>query len=82
MDDTVVKKRGPHVFGASMYVDAVTSTRKRKTLVHGHCWVELGVVVNVPWSKRAWVIPLLSCLYRCKKEAGAEYRTKGELGRA
>ena len=31
-----------------MHVDAVTSTKKRKNLVRGHCWVELGVVVNVP----------------------------------
>lgn len=81
VDDTVAKKRGPHVFGASMHVDAVTSTKKRKNLVRGHCWVELGVVVNVPWSKRAWFIPLLSRLYRGKKEAGTESRTKSELGR-
>jgi DDE superfamily endonuclease len=81
VDDTVTQKRGPHVFGASMHVDAVTSTKKRKNLVRGHCWVELGVVVNIPWSKRAWFIPLLSRLYRGKKEAGAEYRTKSALGR-
>jgi hypothetical protein len=81
VDDTVAKKRGPHVFGASVHVDAVTSTKKRKNLVRGHCWVELGVVVNVPWSKRAWFIPLLSRLYQGKKEAGTEYRTKSVLGR-
>jgi hypothetical protein len=81
VDDTVAKKRGPHVFGASMHVDAVTSTKKRKNLIRGHCWVELGVVVNVPWSKRAWFIPLLSRLYRGKKEAGTEYRSKSALGR-
>jgi hypothetical protein len=39
------------------------------------------VVVNVPWSKRAWFIPVLSRLYRGKKEAGMEYRTKSQLGR-
>ena len=82
LDDTVAQKRGIRVFGASVHVDAVTSTKKRKNLVRGHCWVELGVVVNVPWSKRAWFIPLLSRLYRGKKEAGADYRTKSELGRA
>ena len=81
VDDTVAQKRGPHVFGASMHVDAVTSTKKRKNLVRGHCWVELGVVVNVPWSKRAWFIPLLSRLYRGKREGGTEYRTKSALGR-
>lgn len=81
VDDTVAQKRGPHVFGASVHVDAVTSTKKRKNLIRGHCWVELGVVVNVPWSKRAWFVPVLSRLYRGKKEAGMEYRTKSQLGR-
>jgi len=81
VDDTVAQKRGPRVFGASVHVDAVTSTKKRKNLIRGHCWVELGVVVNVPWSKRAWFIPVLSRLYRGKKEGGTEYRTKSQLGR-
>jgi len=81
VDDTLAQKRGPRVFGASMHVDAVTSTKKRKNLVRGHCWVEMGVVVNVPWSKRAWFVPVLSRLYRGKKEGGTEYRTKSALGR-
>lgn len=81
LDDTLAPKRGTRVFGASMHLDAVTSTRKRQNLVRGHCWVELGVVINVPWSKRPWFVPLLSRLYRGKREAGAEYRTKSALGR-
>jgi hypothetical protein len=81
IDDTLAQKRGPRVWGASMHVEPVTSTKKRKNLVRGHCWVELGAVVNVPWAKRAWFIPLLSRLYRGKKEAGADYRTKSALGR-
>jgi DDE superfamily endonuclease len=81
LDDTVAQKRGKHVFGASMHVDAVTSTTKRKNLVRGHCWVVLGVVVDVPWSKRPWFVPLLFRLYQGKKEAGSAYRTKSALGR-
>jgi len=81
IDDTVARKRGGHVFGASMHVDAVTSTKKRRNLVRGHCWVELGVVINVPWSRRGWFVPLLSRLYRGKAEAGKAYRTKSQLAR-
>jgi hypothetical protein len=81
LDDTVAQKRGKHVFGASMHLDAVTSTTKRKNLVRGHGWVVLGLVVDVPWSKRPWFVPLLFRLYRGKKEAGATYRTKSALGR-
>ncbi len=81
IDDTVAGKRGIRVFGASMHVDPVTSTKKRKNFVLGHCWTELGVILTVPWSSRAWFIPVLSRLYRGKKEAGAQYRTKNELAR-
>lgn len=81
IDDTLARKKGAHVFGASMHVDATSSTRKRRNLVHGHCWVVLAVVVNVPWSKRPWSVPLLFRLFRGKKEAGADYRTKTVLAR-
>jgi hypothetical protein len=81
IDDTVCEKRGARVFGTSMHVDAVTSTTKRKNLVRGHAWVELGLVLRVPWSKRAWFVPLLLRLYTGKKEAGAGYRTKPQLAR-
>jgi hypothetical protein len=81
IDDTVCRKRGPYVFGASMHIDAVTSTRKRRNLVRGHCWVVLVVVVRVPWSNRQWAIPVLSRLYIGKKEAGSAYRTKSVLAR-
>jgi hypothetical protein len=35
----------------------------------------------VAWSKRPWTIPLLLRLYRGKKEAGSDYRTKSQLAR-
>jgi hypothetical protein len=82
IDDTLAQKKGTHVFGAGMHVEPVSSTRRRKNLVRGHCWVVLTVVVNVPWSKRPWSVPLLFRLYRSKKEAPkADYRTKTVLAR-
>jgi SRSO17 transposase len=82
LDDTLAPKKGAHVFGAGMHVDPVSSTRRRKNLIRGHCWVVLTVVVNVPWSRRPWSVPLLFRLYRSKKEAaGADYRTKTVLAR-
>jgi DDE superfamily endonuclease len=81
LDDTLCAKSGRSVFGAAMHVDPVSSTKRRKNLVRGHCWVVLAVVVDVPWSKRPWAIPLLFRLYRGKKEAGAADRTKSALGR-
>jgi hypothetical protein len=81
IDDTVCGQRGARVDGASMPVDPVTSTVQRTNLVRGHGWVQLGVVVNVPWSTRAWFVPLLSRLYRGKKEAGFGHRSKPQLAR-
>jgi len=81
IDDTVAQKRGAHVFGAWMHIDAVRSTAKRRNLVRGHCWVVLGLVLDVPWSSRPWFVPLLFRLYRGKREAGNAYRTKPQLAR-
>jgi hypothetical protein len=82
IDDTLAPKKGAHVFGAGMHVEPVSSTRRRKNLVRGHCWVVLTVVVHVPWSQRPWSVPLLFRLYRSKKEAGgSDYRTKAVLAR-
>jgi hypothetical protein len=81
LDDTLAPKRGRHVFGASMHVEPVSSTRRCRNLVRGHCWVVLTVVVRVPWAARPWAVPVLFRLYRGKKEAGAHYRTKNVLAR-
>lgn len=81
LDDTLAPKKGRCVFGASMHVEPVRSTRQRRNLVLGHCWVVLSIVVNVPWSQRPWAVPVLFRLYRGKKEAGEDYRKKTALAR-
>lgn len=80
IDDTLVPKKGPHVFGLGSHVDAVRSTRKRKVLSFGHCWVVLAVLVRVPFSTRTWALPVLFRLYRNVKACPqAEYAKKTEL---
>src|SRR5437763_2037417 len=68
LDDTVAPKKGPHVFGIGTHLDAVRSSKKRRVFVFGHCWVVLAVLVQVPFSRRAWALPLLLRLYRNEKE--------------
>lgn len=85
IDDTLAPKKGPHVFGISSHVDAVRSTRKHRVFCFGHCWVVLGVVMRVPFSRRTWALPVLFRLYRGKKETAsheAQYAKKTELARA
>jgi hypothetical protein len=84
LDDTLAPKKGPHVFGMSSHVDPVRSTRKHRAFCFAHCWVVLGVVMRLPFSRRTWALPLLFRLYRGKKETAsheAEYLKKTELAR-
>ena len=84
VDDTLAPKKGPHVFGLGTHVDAVRSTRKHRVFCFGHCWVTLAVLVRIPFSNRAWALPVLFRLYRTKKECaqhGAVYKKKTELAR-
>jgi hypothetical protein len=74
LDDTLAPKKGPHVFGIGSHLDAVRSTRRHRVFCFGHCWVVLAVLMPVPFSQRAWALPLLLRLYRnlegVREEAG------------
>ena len=84
LDDTLVSKKGPEVFGIGSHLDPVRSTKRMLFFSFGHVWVVLAVVVHVPFSPRKWALPVLMRLYRNKKDcerAGHRYRKKTELGR-
>lgn len=84
VDDTLAPKKGPHVFGIGSHLDAVRSTKGRLIFCFGHCWVVLAVLVPVPFSSRAFALPLLFRLYRNKKECEKKkqaYRKKTQLAR-
>jgi len=84
LDDTLATKKGPHVFGIGSHLDAVRSTRRQKIFAFGHCWVVLAVLVPVPFSSRAFALPVLFRLYRTVKScerAGQPHRKKTELAR-
>lgn len=84
IDDTLATKKGPKVFGLGCHLDAVRSTKKHKVFTFGHVWVVLAVLVQVPFSKRVWALPILFRLYRNKKECAkhsAPHFKKTELAR-
>jgi hypothetical protein len=84
LDDTLARHKGPHVFGLGTHLDAVRSTRKTKVFTFGHVWVVLAVVVPVPWSRRAFALPVLFRLYRTEADcarAGVPHKTKTVLAR-
>jgi hypothetical protein len=84
VDDTLATKKGSEVFGLGTHLDPVRSSKKHKTFAFGHVWVTLCVLVQFPFSSRAWALPLLFRLYRAKKECEkhpGEYRTKNQLAK-
>jgi hypothetical protein len=84
VDDTLASKKGAEIFGIGSHLDAVRSTKLRKVFSFGHVWVVLAIVINVPFSRRPWAVPVLLRLYRTKKECqenGGVHRKKTELAR-
>ena len=57
VDDTLLHKRGRHVWGLGWFRDAVASTKKRVATASGHNWVVLGLAVpcpGTPIASSAW----------------------------
>lgn len=61
-DETLERRRGPHIRGLSCFRDAARSSRKNKVKSFGLRWVNMALVVSVPWSARVWALPFLSVL--------------------
>lgn len=83
IDDTLARKRGLKMFGTGMHHDPLLSSRSHVVTNWGHCWVVLGVIVEIPlWPGRFICLPVLFRLYLNKKRAAKErraYRSKPEL---
>lgn len=65
VDDTLLHKRGQHVFGLGWFRDAVASTRKRVATASGNNWVVLGLAIRVPFCPKVILcLPLAARLHR------------------
>jgi hypothetical protein len=81
IDDTLCHKRGAAVAFGGIFLDAVLSTKKHKTLRYGNNWVTLGLIVELPFRKdRPFCLNILwrVCSKKDKKNPKA-HRTKPEL---
>jgi hypothetical protein len=58
VDDTLLHKRGKHVFALGWFRDAVASTRQRVATASGNNWVVLGLVVPLPLTGCFLCLPL------------------------
>lgn len=84
VDDTVDEHRGKRVYGKACHRDAVRSTHSYTTYRWGHKWVVLAILVQLPWSKRPWALPVLTALYHSKEwnqKHGRRHKTPPEIAR-
>src|SRR4051812_6175794 len=75
VDDTLCHKRGAKVAFGGIFLDAVLSSKRHKTLRFGLNWVVLGIAVPLPFrADRYFCLPMLWRLYRKKGIAGHRSR--------
>jgi hypothetical protein len=81
VDDTLCHKRGAKVAFGGIFLDAVLSTKKHKTLRFGNNWVMLGVVVELSFRpQRYFCLPMLWRVYEKQgTKSKKEHRTKSQL---
>lgn len=63
VDDTLLHKRGKHVFGMGWFRDAVASTSKRVATASGNHWVVMGLAICVPKTNIIICLPIHAKLH-------------------
>lgn len=64
VDDTTCLHNGKHVFGKAKHRDAARSSHSVTTLLWGHKWVVLSIIIKLPYSTRDWALPVAIALCR------------------
>lgn len=87
VDDTLCRKSGKAISGATMHHDPLRSTRRKPFFSFGHVWVVLAVWVPLPLgAERGFALPVLFRLYRSSQRGGTAdgpaRRTRGLRARA
>ncbi|HMB06724.1 MAG TPA: transposase [Isosphaeraceae bacterium] len=77
VDDMLCHKRGAKVAFGGIFLDAVLSTKKHKTMRFGLNWIVLGIAVPLPLRPdRYYCLPVLWRCYRKKGQPGYKSRTR------
>src|ERR671939_365367 len=81
VDDTLCHKRGAKGAFGGIFLGAVLSSKKHKTLRFGLNWVVLGIAVPLPFrADRYFCLPVLWRL--CRKKGQAGYRSRPQAAAA
>ncbi|WP_246114867.1 transposase [Rubripirellula tenax] len=74
-DETVDGHRGKKVYGKARHRDAVRSSHSHTVYRYGHKRIVLAVLIELPYTRRPFGLPVLVALYRDRKTNQAEGRT-------
>ncbi len=72
VDDTLLHKRGKHVYGLGWFRDAVASTAKRVATASGNHWVVVGLVICIPGTTKIYCLPIHAMLHLAGKNHKSE----------
>lgn len=64
LDDSLFGRSGRKVYGASYHYDATAPAGAGRQIGFGNNWVVVALVVHLPFSQRAYSLPLLFRLWR------------------
>jgi hypothetical protein len=62
LDDTIERRRGAHIKARGIYRDPVRSSHSHFVKASGLRWLSLMLLAPIPWAKRTWALPFLTCL--------------------
>jgi hypothetical protein len=79
VDDTLLHKRGKHVYGLGWFRDAVASTAKRVATASGNHWVVVGLAIRIPATQKIYCLPIHARLHLPGKNRKSEASLAKEM---
>ncbi len=79
VDDTLLHKRGKHVYGLGWFRDAVASTAKRVATASGNHWVVVGLAIRIPSTSKIYCLPIHAMLHLAGKKNKSEATLAKEM---
>jgi hypothetical protein len=79
VDDTLLHKRGKHVYGLGWFRDAVASTAKRVATASGNHWVVVGLAIRIPGTNKIYCLPIHAMLHLAGKNQKSEATLAKEM---
>jgi hypothetical protein len=79
VDDTLLHKRGKHVYGLGWFRDAVASTAKRVATASGNHWVVVCLAICIPGTSKIYCLPIHAMLHLAGKNQKSEATLAKEM---